>query len=504
MTRPIVQSPIVEIMAALGPHAEQVLAGLSDLELAALWTQWTEAWARPKQVVPQGDWTIYAFVQARGTGKTEAVARFVHSEVMAARARELLLCAQTAPDTVRVCVGAILRVAPPWERPELKTVEKDLYLIWPNGTRAAIKSAEVVEKRGPEYDLAWCAELVAWKRSKRMAVWDNIQLSVRIGYAKTIVDTTPKKGHPVIKEIKAEAEVDPTTIWVHDSIEANEINLAPGKVAKLRRRYKNKPNRSKEELDGTEADEGGGLVDDDWIEGHRRNLPTVWKRRIVSVDPAVSDAQPGYHNSGVVALGLGIDDQMYVTQDETAVLDPAAWANKAIDIYIQDHCDCMLIEKNKGGNVLDALVSLLAEKRGWQIAVVELTAKTRYTHGTINIKLVYSRGDKEQRADVLVEAYKSGRVSHVLSADLEDLETTLTTWEQETASGRDSPGDLDSTTMGVTELQDLWELQPKPTKGHDKLNEAARQRHQRDQAQRQRQRRVGRPASSGDPGIRPS
>jgi phage terminase large subunit-like protein len=519
MTRPIVQSPIVEIMAALGPHAEQALAGLSDLELAALGCL-TEAWARPNQAIPptvelsapppEGKrwplwgrtrpgkrWRIGSFIGARGTGKTTPIAWYVHEKAMSGEWTNILCVAQSEEKAEQIFITAktgLVLSPPPWERPVAKTVGKVRLAIWPNGATATISSCGSVNPRGPEYDGAWCTEINDWPRSRAKSTWDNIGLATRTGDAQILCDTTPRAGSAVIAEIKDLAETNDAVWWVRHVAEENSINLAEGHNELQRQKLKG-TRREREELDGIEADGDVGMIREAWINGARRHLPTMWRRRIVAVDPSLS-SRPGSNNCGVVAGGTGIDDQIYVTQDETAVCTPAQWAGAAIDIYIAERCDCMLLEKNAGGEVLDAYIGLLAGQRGWHVVIVELTAKVRHTHGTINIKLVHSRGTKEQRFEVAIEAYQEGRVSHVLDADLEGMETTLTTWESETTSNRDSPGDLDATTMLITEAQDLWEVKGAPTKGHDKLTEAARKRHQRDQAQRHRRRQVGRPADT--------
>lgn len=514
------QSPIVEIMAALGPHAEVALAGLSDLELAALGCL-TEAWARPNQAIPPTvelsdpppkekrwpswgrtrpgkPWRIGAFIGARGTGKTTPIAWYVHEKVMSGEWTNVLCVAQSEEKAEQIFITAktgLVLSPPPWERPVAKTVGKVRLVIWPNGATATITSCGSVDPRGPEYDGAWCTEINAWPRSQAQDTWDNVGLATRTGNAQTLCDTTPRTGSTVIAEIKDLAETNDAVWWVRHRAEENSINLAPGHNELMREKLKNNPRKLKEEMEGTEADDDVGMIKEAWIQSGRRHLPTVWKRRIVAVDPSLS-SKPGSNNCGVIAGGVGIDEQIYVTQDSTAVCTPAVWAGAAIDIYIGDRCDCMLLEKNAGGEVLDAYVGLLAGQRGWHIVVVELSAKVRHANGTINIKLVHSRGTKEQRFEVAIEAYSAGRVSHVLEADLDALETTLTTWESETTSNRDSPGDLDATTMLITEAQDLWEVKGAPAPDHARLNEAARKRHQRDQAQRQRQRRVGRPADT--------
>jgi phage terminase large subunit-like protein len=352
-------------------------------------------------------------------------------------------------------------------------------LVWPNGSRAEITSAETTEQRGSEYDIVWLTEVVAWPRNKRLDTWANIGFSTRTGDAKTIVDSTPKKGHPIVSTkaglIAKEAEWNPRVQWRGGSVERNAINLARGYVQRERAKWDG-TRRGKEELDGVDAEEGGGLIHDDWIEQGRRNMPSVWKRRIVTCDPTVTNPKPGGHTAGLLSGGEGTDGQIYITHDQSGMMGPNTWAPKLIDEAIDIRADVVVIETNRGGNVIDFALSLVARERGLQLVVVELMATPRYSPGVINLKLVHSRKDKETRMDPAIMQYKAGRVSHCKEADLESLEETLTTWEPETASGRDSPGDLDCTGMLVVEARLLYEeLRNKDSAAEQRaLNQAAR------------------------------
>lgn len=491
------QSRLVELLAELGRLgcAEEALAELTDQELQGLAAK-HDAWARPDQMLPPDEeFDLFAFVGARGDGKSSAVAWWIHQQAMADPPKEMLFCAQTIPDTLRVCVGlaidpktgkrkgkpsGVMRAAPPWERPRLQGRE----LVWPNGSRATITSAENTEQRGSEYDIVWLSEIIAWQRNKRLDVWHNIGISARTGDAKIIVDSTPKAGNPIIKEIKDEAEWNQRTLWRGGCVERNAINLAPGYVERMRRRLKG-TRREREELDGKEAEDGGGLVRDTWIEQGRRSKPSIWKRRIITCDPTVTNPKPGGHTAGLLSGGVGIDDQIYITRDQSGMMGPDGWAPKLVDEAIATKADVVVIETNRGCNALDYAISLLCQQRGITLNVVQLMAPTRYTPGVINIKLVHSRKDKETRMDPAIMEYRDGKISHCKEADLESLEESLTTWEPETASNRDSPGDLDCVGMLVVEARLLYEQQKGASKGQGALNKAARQQHEQSRHEQQ-------------------
>jgi phage terminase large subunit-like protein len=470
------QSPLVEVMTELGRLgcAEAALATLTERELMSLTAAWWEAWARPDQVLPPDDqWDIHAFIGGRGSGKTAPNARYVHEQAINGRATRILCIGAEQDKAVEIFAtgpSGLLNIAPPWERPYLKGST----VIWPNGATATIITAgALTDPRGLNVELSWCTEIRDWKRSQAVETWRNVDLCTRVGIAKIVCDTTPHAGDPVIAEIEELAENDSRVRIVEAPIEANRPNLARGYVERQRRRLAG-TRAEQEELDGKKAAECG-LVKRADIEGVRREMPTVWKRRIVIVDPARSDPRhPNTHNTGLVTMGLGVDDQLFVTRDQTDKMFPETWATKAINEYLASKCDCMVIETNSGGTLNTSVVKLMAQQRGLSVNVVDLKAKVRHSSGVINIKEVYARTDKSTRFEIAEKRYVDHKISHVRSADLDALETTLTSWHP--SEGTLSPGDLDCVAWGTIELLGMHEQhqQRGAAAGQRKAVEAAR------------------------------
>tara|TARA_R110002020_G_scaffold224599_1_gene434287 strand:+ start:165965 stop:166732 length:768 start_codon:yes stop_codon:yes gene_type:complete len=69
-------------------------------------------------------------------------------------------------------------------------------LVWPNGAEAFAFSAEDPDSlRGPQFDAAWCDELGAWAKGE--AVWDNLQMGLRLGaFPRCVATTTPRPVDP--------------------------------------------------------------------------------------------------------------------------------------------------------------------------------------------------------------------------------------------------------------------------------------------------------------------
>ena len=211
--------------------------------------------------------------------------------------------------------------------------------------------------------------------------------------------------------------------------------------------------RGREELDGEFFDDAeGALWQQAWIDRARRELPDTLKRRVLSVDPAISTRR-GTDATGIVDLGLGVDDQVFVIEDLTDRLSWEVWGALVIDRYFTVRADCVIVERNRGGDACVANLRACAAKRGFRVEVVEPDAPTRHAPGVVYVKETVSRKSKALRAEPVASLYERGRVSHVSGADLTELEEVLCTWLPEGAG--ESPNALDAMVHGVFELASL-------------------------------------------------
>jgi phage terminase large subunit-like protein len=511
------QGPVVKALtelAALGASDGEIFGELTELERAALGSSW-ELWARPNQAIPptveltepppEGKrwplwgrtrpgkpWHIGAFISGRGTGKTSPIAQHVHRMATTMEWPRFICCAQTMEKAVEIFVDAangLVHGVPPWERPT-KTAGpggEGLRLRYPSGAEAVITSASGVDTRGPEFHGAWCTEVAYWPRNRAVTAWNTILDATRAGEGQVLIDSTPSAGDPILSQIKDHAELYDNVWWIRHAAGDNALHVREGYEADMRRRYAGTA-EEQEEVDGLESEERG-MVKRRHIERARRNLPSQWLRRIVILDPAYTSPFPGKRPdvAGVVSMSEGVDHQLYLTDDKSGVQAIEAWAAAAVELYIDNRCDCMVIETNRGGQMSTSMVRAMAEKRGFgNVVVVANDAKTRHVPGTINVKEVFAEHDKWTRGELLRDLYKGGMVSHVHGADTGEVEKTLTGWYPQ-KRGERSPGDLDAVAWGCREL--AGHLQKPAQEGQRQLNEAARQQHQ--QATEQARRPVG-------------
>lgn len=449
----------------MAPRALDVMLGkLTNVELAALAADWS-FWARPKQLPPRGAWRTWGFLTGRGFGKTLAISKHINDEVVAERAMLIGLGAQDEASSVAIQVlgpSGLIATAPPWHRPTWEASK--LELVWPNGARAYVRTPEVPGKiRGLEYHLAWLSELQSWPNATREEAYSNFRISTRLGYARTVWDATPKRRHPLLLELLAEAEADPAqNVVVRGTTHENAANLGDGYVDALTKKYGG-TSKGREELLGEMLSESeSALVKQAWIDRARRHAPEGLRRRVVAIDPAVTSRQ-GNDATGIVDLGLGVDGQVYVLGDRSGKHAPSAWADIVLDLYTRNGCDCVVVETNKGGDLVTQNLRASATRRGLEVVVLAKEAPARRTAGTVYVREVHARGAKEDRAQPLATAYERGLVSHVIGVDLGALEDVVTTWEP--SPGQRSPDRLDALVHGAVELLGLLSNAPDPRAG---------------------------------------
>jgi phage terminase large subunit-like protein len=439
---------------------------LPVIERAAIELDWVGFWSRPKQRPPAGRWKTWTFLTGRGLGKTIAISKWINAEVEAGRAKLICLVAQDEANSVAIQVlgpSGLIATANPKKKPHWEASK--LELLWPNGSRAYVRTPEVPGKiRGLEYHLSWASELQSWPNGTREEAFSNVSLSTRLGYARIVYDSTPKRRHPLLKELLAKGEADPKHhIVVRGTTHENAMNLGEGYIADMELRFGGTL-RGREELLGEMlTDAENALVKQEWIDGARRSLPTRLTRRVVSVDPAVSN-RPGSDNTGIVEAGVGEDGQGYVLGDDTGKYDPSAWADKVLTRYVKHGCDLVVAETNKGGALVAQTLRAVAKERGLEVIVVGKDERPVKVSGKVFVKEVHARGSKSDRAEPVATAYERRRISHVKGVDLTSLEDTLTTYEPPAegtaAARRDSPGDLDALVHAMVDLLDLEKNTP--------------------------------------------
>jgi phage terminase large subunit-like protein len=505
-------SPIVDLLTELVElgAGDDVIDDLAAPELAAIGADWG-LWARENQAVPptiklsdpppEGErwprwgrtrpgkrWRKGALIAGRGSGKTTAIAQYVHRMATTMEWPRFVCCAQTMEKAIEIFEDArngLVHGVPPWEAPVATAGPggEGRRLRYPSGAEAVITSASGVDTRGPEFYGAWCTEVAYWPRARAVGAWNTILDATRAGAGQVLVDSTPSAGDPILAEIKDHAEIYDNVWWVRHGAGDNALHVVEGYEEDMRRRYAGTA-KEQEEVDGLESEERGMVKRRD-IERARRNRPDRLCRSIVILDPAYTSPFPDKRPdvAGVVGMGIGVDDQLYITDDRSDVQSIESWAKAAADLYIDNRAECLIIETNRGGQLPTSMIRAMADKRGWgNVVVVANDATTRHVPGTIYVKEVFAEHDKWTRGELLRDLYKAGMVSHVIGEDTSQLEKTLTGWYPQ-KRGERSPGDLDAVAWGCRELGGHL-IKKVSSDGQAALNRAAREQAQQAQQPR--------------------
>lgn len=118
------------------------------------------AWARGKQLAPEGNWSTWVIKAGRGFGKTRSGAEWVIEKAQEYPGCHIALVGRTVADVRDVMIkglSGILTVSPPWFKPTYYPSKR--LLIWSNGSYATTYSAEEPDQmRGPQHSFAWADE----------------------------------------------------------------------------------------------------------------------------------------------------------------------------------------------------------------------------------------------------------------------------------------------------------------------------------------------------------
>jgi phage terminase large subunit-like protein len=438
-----------QVLAALTPEFFETLTPLERLILPSLFN----VWRRPEQEIPEDNWRSFGFICGRGWGKTWAIAGYINQCVEQGTARNLGLMCTNEDRADEVQITTLIETAPPWFRPE----RHGGGLRWPNGTRADVFTPLAPEAaRGPNFDLVWLSEIVAWQSSSRKAAFDNITTACRRGpNPRYIWDTTSKGLNNVIKHLMDQhAERPDLHRLTRGTIFDNPL-LTQAYLTDECRKYSGQ--RANEELLG-EVYTGatGALWQLDKIEEQRRQVrPERPEITLVSVDPSLT-ANAESDECGISVGSRGQDGHAYVEEDLSGRMPTEQWGTLVVDTCIARRAAGVLIETNHAGDLARGPIVAAAKTKTMAIRFTPRDKPMpKYTPGVIYIKEIFSRADKLTRATGPAAEADAGRVHHV--GEFAELELQLCSYD---GTGK-SPNRYDAAVQLVNELAGLTRATPR-------------------------------------------
>lgn len=415
-------------LASISPEERaKVLATLTPKQKAKLAFDWA-FWARPKQMMPPGDWFVWQFLGGRGSGKTRMAAESIRKLALSRKVR-IALIAPTVADVRDVMVegeSGLLAIHPEHERPNYEPSKRRL--TWPNGSIATTYSADAPKRlRGPQHHYVWWDEPAACDDPEH--IWNLFIPGVRLtppGDRPRIILTTT----PIPDQFFYNRLAEPTTVYTTASTWENENFVAPPLLEYLKTHYAD-TELGKQEIEGILLGQApGALWKQDWIINNRSPRPSDHNTRkiIIAVDPSSSDRDSACE-CGIVIAALGADNNAYILKDESVKATPMEWVAKLGKLRTDWKADNIVYEANYGKGFIQDIFRLVDPK-----AIPFL-------------KEVHASSDKATRASPVSALTQKGRVKFV--GEHKALEMQLTTWIP--GKGK-SPDRLDALVWAVTDL----------------------------------------------------
>jgi len=406
-------------------------AALADEAKAWLGSFWP-FFARPDQLAPDGDWTVWLVMGGRGAGKTRTGAEWVRAVVAGAAhaggpsAGRIALVGETLQDVRDVMiegVSGLMAVHPPGEQPKWSPSLRRL--VWPNGAVAQAFSSEDPEAlRGPQFDAAWADEVGKWRHAD--ATFDMLQFGLRLGERPRQVVTTTPRAVPLMRRLlKA-----PGTVVTHARTADNAAFLAKGFLTAVVGRYEGTM-LGRQELDGEMVeDRADALWSRGEIEAIRIGGRPVLSRIVVAVDPPATSTRTS-DACGIIAAGLDGEGRAIVLADASVNgARPEIWASRAVALYHAEQADRLVAEVNQGG---DMVASVIAQ-----------------VDASIPVQMVRATRGKWVRAEPVAALYARGRVRH--AGFFRELEDEMCDFGLDGLSGGRSPDRLDALVWALTAL----------------------------------------------------
>jgi phage terminase large subunit-like protein len=393
----------------------EFLESLSEAQIETLAHDWG-FWARDKQQLPQADFFVWLILAGRGFGKTRTGGET--TRIWVKDNAYVNLIGATADDARDIMIegeSGILAICPPAERPAY--VASKRRLEWPNGAISLIFTADEPERlRGKQHYKIWADEVGSWRYQE---AWEQAMLGLRLGAKpQAIVTTTPKPTKLILDLVK-----DVRNVITTGSTYENRANLAAGFFDYVISKYEG-TRLGRQELNAELlTDSPGALWKRDQIDKTRvLKAPETLTRVVVGVDPTATSTGD---EAGIITEGMFGNDY-YTMADDSTHGSPQVWATAAVTAYHRFKADCIVAEKNNGGEMVESVIKQVDK--------------------TVNVKLVWASRGKATRAEPVAAIAEQGRDHHVgVFAALED---ELCMW----VPGDASPNRLDAKVWAVTEL----------------------------------------------------
>lgn len=406
MSVPELVAPLLEQAGNDPGRVSELVAGLDDDLVVALAGTW-RTYARPEQVAPDGDWSVWLVLAGRGSGKTRAAAEWCVERLQAEPGQRGGLVGQTLEDVRLVMVegdSGLLRCLPPsmlvngsvedsWNRGPCE-------LRLAGGSRLKGFSSETPGRlRGPQHHFVWGDEPAEWRDARLGVAEDttmsNLLIGCRLPPDPRVCLTGTPKGVRLIRELVADQRTTVTRMTTYDNL----ANLAADYRARILDRYEG-TRLGRQELMGELLEDAGGMFIRDWF----TLTDERWSGRVIrgwdlaATEPSESNPDPDWTAGALVCW----DPDRVVNGHRGAVqiqhvarwrLGPGATEDRVARVVQEDGLTRTLVEVEPGSS-------------GKAVAAAYGRALS-----PVRVEGVRPTGPKVTRAEVWASLAEQGRVS---------------------------------------------------------------------------------------------
>lgn len=435
-----------------------ILDAWTDEEVEAFVKDW-RIWAHDYQLAPEDpNWQMWVLLMGRGSGKTRTAVETVRDEVRAGRASRICLLGQGADDVRDVMVegeSGFLATAPSDFRPIWSPSRGTLE--WPNGALGFVYSAEDPDAlRGPQFDMAWVDEIMAFKADARAKAESNLRFGLRLGRNPRRIYTTTPTPHKWIRDLvkkiteqkNDENGFNPKGLYItRGSTYQNAENLPDSFLDGLKDDYEGTRIGRQELYGDILGDTEGALFQTTNLDANRimktateeeiQEFSKSMDRIIVAVDPNMK-AGLSSHAAGITVHGARNGVRYLLADRSIRGASPERWGKEVV-LACEDYlANEIVAEVNQGGDLVRAVIQQIAANMDTPIPPV------RNVHA--------SRG-KQRRAEPVSSAYEQNKVKHVGPASRYDkVETQMTELHENDDPTKEDFDRADSVVWGQTWL----------------------------------------------------
>jgi phage terminase large subunit-like protein len=259
-------------------------------------------------------------------------------------------------------------------------------------------------------------------------VFDRIDLSIRAVDLpnKVILVMNPSfKSHWIYKRFIANQRND--TTYIHTTFLENRKYLSQSFIEQAKRTRQENLHRYEHLFLGKWLDDAEGML---WnrpiIERSRMPTAPELTRIVVAIDPAAT-ANMESDETGIIVCGKDKSGYGYVLEDLSGKYSPSQWGSIAVKARERWNADCIVAEKNQGGDMVESVIRSAGEKQ--------------------RIKLVTATKGKYIRAEPVYSLYEQGKIFHIGQFPL--LESQMITFDPDKGK---SPDRCDALVWAFTEL----------------------------------------------------